>query len=135
MENPTHSFREVNLVLQLVYELKLKLWWVGARERKKENIICNVYFVRRKFVLSQCIVYWINFQNVYILLHIKKHYFIHFCCLFLKSSKAISVAVRFLRLFFLVISQLLQVNKHFRVEFQIMIFSLKVTVNVLYKGW
>ena len=29
------------------------------------------------------------------LLHIKKHYFIHFCCLFLKSLKAFSVSIRF----------------------------------------
>ena len=47
-------------------ELKVKLWWVGARERK-ECIFCNVYFVRREFfkifVLSQCIVYWTSFQK------------------------------------------------------------------------
>ena len=29
---------------------------------------------------------------IYILLHIKKHYFIHFCCLPLKSSKTLSVS-------------------------------------------
>ena len=33
-----------------------------------------------------------HFQ-IYILLHIKKHYIIHFCCLFLKSSKAFSVSL------------------------------------------
>ena len=42
-------------------------------------------------VLSQCIVYSIHFQNIF--LHIKKHCFMHFCCLFLKSSKSFSVSL------------------------------------------
>ena len=29
--------------------------------------------------------------RIYILFHIKKHYFLHFCCLFWKSSKAFGV--------------------------------------------
>ena len=33
---------------------------------------------------------------IYILLHIKKHYFIHFCCLSLKSSKTLSVSLTIL---------------------------------------
>ena len=37
--------------------------------KKKGCIFFSVYFVRRNFfnicVLSQCIVYWINFQNIY----------------------------------------------------------------------
>ena len=69
MKNPTNSFRETNLVLKSSYKNhKLKLWWVGARERKK-SIFCTVYFVRRNFlnicVLSQCTVYWIHFQNIH----------------------------------------------------------------------
>ena len=32
--------------------------------------------------------------RIYIFLHIKKHYVIHFCCLFLKSSKAFSVSLK-----------------------------------------
>ena len=37
MEDPTHTFRETNLVFQLIKEsrAKVNLWWVGARERKK----------------------------------------------------------------------------------------------------
>ena len=31
--------------------------------------------------------------RIYTLLHIKKHYFIHLCCLFLKSSKAFNVSL------------------------------------------
>ena len=33
--------------------------------------------------------------RIYILLHIKKHYLIYFCCLFLKSSKAFNVSLSF----------------------------------------
>ena len=32
--------------------------------------------------------------RIYILLQVKNHYFIHYCCLFLKSSKAFSVSLR-----------------------------------------
>ena len=31
-------------------KLKVKLWWVGGSERKKEDIFCTAYFVRRKFL-------------------------------------------------------------------------------------
>ena len=41
-------------------------------------------------VLSQCIVIEYTFR-IYIRLHIKKHYFIHFRCLLLKSLKILSV--------------------------------------------
>ena len=36
MENPTHTFREVNLCFNSYKnpEIKIELWWVGARERK-----------------------------------------------------------------------------------------------------
>ena len=48
MENPTHGFRETNLVLSSYknHKLKVKLWWVGARKRKK-----RAFFVR--FILSE----------------------------------------------------------------------------------
>ena len=40
-----------------------------SSQKKKEGIFCTVHFVRRFFfnisVLSQCIVYWIHFQNKY----------------------------------------------------------------------
>ena len=49
MENSTHSFREMNLVLQFsLYkscESKEKLLWVGAREKNK-----SAFFVT--FILS-----------------------------------------------------------------------------------
>ena len=50
MQNPTHTLRETNLLLPLIKnrELKIKLWWAGARERKKGAFFCNVYFVQKK---------------------------------------------------------------------------------------
>ena len=54
-------------------KLKVKLWWVGAGKRKK-----RASFV--PLILSTFFTY-------------KKHYFIHFCCLFLKSAKAVSVSL------------------------------------------
>ena len=56
-------------------------------QKKKEGIFCIVYFIWRKFfkicVLSQCIVYWIQFQNVHTFTYQKTH----FCCLLLKRKK------------------------------------------------
>ena len=73
-------------------KLKVKLWSVGACERKKSAFFVTFYLKGNffnTFVMSQYILYWITFRT-YILLHIKKHYFIHFCRLSLKSSKAFS---------------------------------------------
>ena len=76
----------------------VKLWWVGARERTNSAFFCYIGFVWEKFfhicVSPQCIVYLINFNNIHILLYINKHYFIHFCSLFLKLSKAFSVSLK-----------------------------------------
>ena len=64
MENPTHTFlerRNLSFNSYNNHKLKIKLWWVGACERKKranfvpfvlsEGNFFNIY------VLSQCIVY------------------------------------------------------------------------------
>ena len=49
-------------------KLKVKLWWVGARERKKMAFFVPFILSERKLfkirVLSQYIVYWIHFQNI-----------------------------------------------------------------------
>ena len=59
MENPTHSFRETNFVLQLIQESQIKSKTdelVGARERKKRAFF--VPFILSEIrVLSQCIMY------------------------------------------------------------------------------
>ena len=82
-------------------ELKVKLWWVGALERKKRTFSVPLILSERNFInmcLSQCMVYWINFQNIHTFTY-QKHYFIHFCRLFLKSSKAFSVSLAKYNLF------------------------------------
>ena len=52
MENSTHSFRETNPVLQLLYELqiKVKLWWVGAHKRKKEDFLYHLFCPKEFFL-------------------------------------------------------------------------------------
>ena len=61
--NPSHSFIETNLVLQLILESQSKINTVmsWSSRKKKKGIFCTVYFVRRNFlkifVLSQRIVY------------------------------------------------------------------------------
>ena len=103
MENPTHSFRETNLVPFSSYKnrkLKVKQPWAGAWKEKKRKFFVPIILSEEIFfkicVLFQCIVHCIHFQNIsiYILLHTKKYYFINFCCFFLKSSKAFSVSLR-----------------------------------------
>ena len=62
MENSTYSFRETNVWLSSYKsrKLKVKLWWIGARERKQ---ICVFFF--KICVFSQCIGYWIHFQKIH----------------------------------------------------------------------
>ena len=77
-------------------KLTVKLWWVGACERKK-----STHFV--SFVLSEENFLNICFVSMYSVLITlpeytyfyiwKKHYFINFCCLLLKPSKAFSVSL------------------------------------------
>ena len=76
-------------------KLKVKLWWVGACERKKRAFF--VPFVSSEgnfltFVLFQCVVHSIHYTRIYILLHIKNITSYVFC-LFLKSSKGFSVSL------------------------------------------
>ena len=56
------------------------------------RLFCPKFFFNI-WVLSQCIVYSKNFQNIYIYLHTKKITSCIFVCLFLKSSKAFSVSL------------------------------------------
>ena len=93
MENPTHSFREMNLVLQLIQEsqIKSKTMMIWSSQKKKGGIFCTVYFVQSEFffeicVLFQCIQCLEHTFKIYILSH-KKHHFI-------KSSKVFSESLR-----------------------------------------
>ena len=64
--------------------------------KKKEGIFCAACFIRREFFLR--FVFYLNVQSIeytfriYILLRIKKHFFISLC-LYLKSPKNFSVSL------------------------------------------
>ena len=77
-------------------KLTVKLWWVGACERKKSTLFVSFILSEENF-LNICFV---SMYSVLITLpeytyfYIwKKHYFINFCCLLLKPSKAFSVSL------------------------------------------
>ena len=75
MEHPTHNFRETSIVRQLISESEITIKPVmsWSSRKKKEGI----------------------FFRMYTILHIKKYYFMHFFCLFLKlSTKAVSVSLK-----------------------------------------
>ena len=88
MKNPTHAFRETNLVFQLIYQkLKIKLWWVEALERKK-CIFSNVYFAVRNFCRVCILMYrQVNKLSQYASFYISK-------ILLHALSKAFSVSLR-----------------------------------------
>ena len=97
IEKPTQSFRETNPLKVKNRKLNVKLWWIGARKRKKEGIFCTTYFIFFNIficILSQCIVCWIDFQNILTFTH-QKTLLYTLSCLFLKSSKALSGSSKF----------------------------------------
>ena len=72
-------------------KLKVKLWWVGARERKKSVFFCTAYFVQNLFnicALSHCITYWIHFRNIRTFMYQKTLLHTLFC-LFFKIVKSL----------------------------------------------
>ena len=68
MENPTRSFREMNSVLQLMWKLWIKsktvMSW-SSRKKKEYIFILSEGNFFNICVLSHCIVYWINSQNIH----------------------------------------------------------------------
>ena len=101
IENPPHTFRDTNLVLNSLYKspkLKVKLWWLGVSSRKKKSafLVTFIFSAGRFFyicVLAQCLVYWINFENIYTFIHQKILLHALFC-LFLKLPKTFKVSSR-----------------------------------------
>ena len=71
MGNPTHSFREKNLVPQPIEESQIKSKTVMSYSlrKKKRHFLYRLFCLKATFlkiyVLSQCIVYWIHFQNIH----------------------------------------------------------------------
>ena len=97
MENPTHVFREASLVLQLIWDSQIKSKTVEMELVKKKRL--QILFKGNFFSicdLSQCIVYWINFQNIYTFTYQKRLLNMLFCS-FLILSKAFSVSLRILK--------------------------------------
>ena len=98
MENPKHSFREKDLVLQLIYksQIKSKTVMSWSSRRIKEHIFFTVYLSKGNFFkifdLSQCIVHWIQFPNLHTFTYQKILLHIHFW-LFLISLKVFSVSL------------------------------------------
>ena len=71
MENPTKSFRETNLVLQLIEESQIKSKTVmsWSSRKKKEGIFRTVYFVRKEFFFKD-----LCFISMYSVLNTISHY-------------------------------------------------------------
>ena len=78
-------------------QLQLKLF---AKEKRGPSLYH--LFCPKELFFYTCVSFFYLYLNVwcieyffrmYILLHIKKYYFIHLCCLFLNSSKAFSVSL------------------------------------------
>ena len=91
--NRKHSFREKNVVLQLIKESQIKSKNCDELDlaKEKRGHFCAAYFVRRNYfdscVLLQCIVYWIHFQNIYTFIYQKT--LLHTLnCLLLKSVES-----------------------------------------------
>ena len=78
------------------WKLKVKLWWIGAREGRKRAFFVQCILSEEIFfnicVLSQCMVYWIHFQNISTFTYQKTLLHALFC-LFLKSSKPFSASL------------------------------------------
>ena len=56
MKKPKHSFRETNLVLQLISESQIKTVMIWSSRKKNEGVFCTVYFVRSKFFYNFCFI-------------------------------------------------------------------------------
>ena len=71
MENPAYSFRETNLVLQCIKESQIKCKTVmswSTQKKKRGHFLYRLFCLKdflKIFVLSQCIMYWIHFQNIH----------------------------------------------------------------------
>ena len=100
VENPIHVFRGTNLILQFIYtnhESKVTLWWVGFRETKKSAFYVALVLSKGHlvsiYVLSQCRLYRLTFQNIYSFTY-QKTLLPTLFCLLLKSSETFNVSLK-----------------------------------------
>ena len=90
-ENPKHSFRETNFVLQFIWAsyIKSRIVMSWSSRKKKTAFFVPFIFSEGNFFLT--FVFYLSVYRtkytfrIYILLHLKNHHFINFCCLLLKS--------------------------------------------------
>ena len=107
IENPTHSFREMNHVVQLIKNcgLKVKQRWVGPPERKKKAFFVMFILSRGNSfnicVLSQDIAYWKNFQTIYTFTYQKTLLRTLFLFFFLNRWTHLSVSLTLIKVGFL----------------------------------
>ena len=97
------QLREMNHLLQHLQGLGIKIKTVISWSSRKGGFFVKFILSKGNFfniwIWSQCIVHWINPQNIYTFtLKKKKKYFIHFFRLFLKTSKAFSVSLSVLNM-------------------------------------
>ena len=97
MESPINNFRETNLYFRSYNnrKLKVKLWWVGWSSQKRAFFVPFIFSEGNFFnicVWSQCIVYWIQLQNIHTFTY-QKTLLLTLFCLFLKSSKVFNVSL------------------------------------------
>ena len=77
---------------------KVKLWWVGAREKKSAFFVTFIFFEGKsfdyylRFISMHSVLNKLS-EYIYTLIY-QKQYFIHFYCLFFKSLKALSVYLK-----------------------------------------
>ena len=70
MQNCTHRFREMNLVLQRIQEsqIKNKTVMIWSLQKKKKGIFCTIYFVQKNFFDIFC------FISMYVVLNTLSEY-------------------------------------------------------------
>ena len=91
-----HGFREMNLKVQLTSESQTESKTVMSWSLQQKNFFVLFILSEGNFlsicVLSQCIVYWIHFQNIHTFPYQKTLLHTLFC-LFLRLLKAFSVSL------------------------------------------
>ena len=81
-------------------KLKVKLWWVGTRKRKKGSFLYRLFCPNEVFFLHLCfmsvysVLYWIQFLKIHTFTYQKTLLHTLFCLL-LKSWKAFSVSLSY----------------------------------------
>ena len=79
MENPTHNLQRRTLCFSFKNcESKVKVWWMSWSSRKKKKRAFFVPLIFITFVFYHNVLCIEQTFWIYVLLHIKNHYFIHF---------------------------------------------------------